>query len=309
MTEVRPGSVPRRGHLSREEFAREFLRPDRPVVVEDGARSWAALSHWTPDFLRTRFGELNVTLQGDQFSSLGTMRLADFLDRVEELEGLRSADFDLTQPVPYMRYASSFSDVDDLNTAALSELSEHWERPYFLPPSLYVWPLDLVDSRPNRKRYPDFGVYISPRGAMTRLHVDTNRDCAVLCQVHGRKRGFLFPPGQDGRWPSWYPPRPELPPRTPEAVALLDGERPEYGGLTAFEFEIGPGDVLFIPKFWAHEVFTVSASVSVTYNFMNLRSVNREWLIYFLTRRLPKIVAIRLGLRVLPIWRRLRRES
>jgi hypothetical protein len=125
----------------------------------------------------------------------------------------------------------------------------------------------------------------------------------VLCQVYGRKRGFMFAPRQPGPWPEWYPPRPGLAPRTPASVAVLRGERPSYAPLEAREFVLEPGEVLFIPKFWVHEVFTVSASISVTYNFMHLESVSPRWLCYFLALRAPRIVAVRLALAALA-WRR-----
>jgi hypothetical protein len=58
---------------------------------------------------------------------------------------------------------------------------------------------------------------------------------------------------------------------------------------------------LFIPKGWAHEVFTFQSSISVTFNFVHRADVNWKWMSFFFAeaarrtaRRLAAVAAVRL---------------
>ena len=43
------------------------------------------------------------------------------------------------------------------------------------------------------------------------------------------------------------------------------------------EFTLRPGMMMFIPKYHWHEVYTLSASISITYNFVHTSDVTRQW--------------------------------
>jgi hypothetical protein len=55
-------NVERRSNLSHEEFRREYLVPNKPVVVTDAIRQWKALSRWTPEFFRREFGDMKFVI-------------------------------------------------------------------------------------------------------------------------------------------------------------------------------------------------------------------------------------------------------
>jgi hypothetical protein len=261
--------VERREGLTEREFIQEYLRQRRPVVVTDGMRDWAARGKWTPEYLKGLVGELRVPLQGSGFDLLAWMRFGDYVDqlRVYEEGHLDGSQ----QEVPYLRW--SYEDGGFTETL-MKRVHGDWARPYFLPERFYLNPPELR-SDPTVLRYPAFGVYVSPRSAVTRLHADDGITNAVLCQVYGRKRAFLMPPESASLFPdlkSWKA-EPLGSPRVGEV----------YRGAPVWEVNLEPGDMLFIPACWLHEVYTLSTSVSLTYNFAHLTEFAR-YLPYVLHR-------------------------
>jgi hypothetical protein len=260
MRSYRP--VDRRSDLTEREFVRDYLSRNRPVVVTDALERWPARRMWTPAYFKQRFGHIPVTLQGEFFYTVGQTTLGEFLD---ELPVFERNPLD-GRVVPYLRYSDGAQ--GSFTEAALAELKDDWSRPYFLPSGPYIYPPVLSGSDPTRKRYPDFGIYISPRGASTVLHVDNARTNAVLCQLHGRKRAFLFSPDQESLLPNPAHRKPENLERHP---------MPSFGRAEPLETTLEPGDAMFIPRAWFHEVYTLSASISLTYNFVHLSDA-RPWL-------------------------------
>lgn len=250
-----------RPNLAPLDLLRDHLLPGRPVVVPGGIADWPALSRWTPASFRDRFGHLGVTLQGDDFSVVGRTTLRDYIDALPEHERRGGA-------VPYLRWTEG--ERDNFTEIAFAALKDDWSRPRFLPEHGYLQPLEWR-SEPTRRRYPASGIYLSPRGAVTRMHADRGRSNAVLCQIHGQKRCFFVPPHQR------------------RLLGPLDRRRPipldspahagSYAPATVFEATLDPGDVLFIPARWLHEVYTTRTSISLTYNFVHLLEAPR-WLPY-----------------------------
>ena len=265
-------SVVRREGLSRWRFVRDYLWVNRPVVVTGALDDWVGCTKWNVAFFQSKLGHEPVCLQGDTFNPTGTIPFAEFLEVLATYEALPASAPQFLEELSSVR-GKSWSDTQLTNLHRL--IANDWSRPNFLPRSLYLWPLDILSSRPNLRRYPAFGVYISPRGAITGLHVDPRRSSAVLCQISGSKQGFLFPPGKTDPW------RDEkltsAPARSARKIDILHGRSPDYRGAAAVRFDLQPGEVLYIPMGWAHEVFTINTSISLTYNFSHLWEFRRRF--------------------------------
>jgi hypothetical protein len=249
-------------------FVKNYLSKNEPVIVTDALDSWPALSLWTPEFFKEQFGEVMVSLQGSSFSENSIQSqdtISNYIDAFPAYQNMVSSDEVVTKALPYLRYSSKDKKMNavDFNDLCIEKLQDHWSRPYFLPSNGYLYPFDLFHSDPTCKRYPDFGVYISPRGAITQLHVDGDLSNAVLCQLHGHKKYFLFPQEYEPSI-SKYLERKNIGP-----VHLQ--KTPQYDGAKPLEGILNPGEVLFIPRGWLHEVYTISHSVSLTYNFVHTK--------------------------------------
>ena len=298
------GYVEKRSNLTREEFVKEYIAGNKPVVITDGLKGWKALSLWTPEYFDKLFGHWQVVAQGSSFSSLRNVRFSDFIHSLSKYESMKREDWEQEQQVPYLRYSDETETISDadggeapsFNKIAVKELKHDWSRPYFLPRSQYFrpWSIGSVDEEPgvkNLEDYPELGVYISPRGAVTAFHLDQNHDSAILCQAYGKKQGFMFSPDQREKWPSWLAPTGNRANRMKVAMDLLDGKLPDYGDMEPLQFELNPGEVMYIPDYWAHEVFTLSASISLTYNFIHASNLARWLRRYYIGKKLRQYQA------------------
>ena len=115
------------------------------------------------------------------------------------------------------------------------------------------------------------GVWIGSTGVVTPLHHDAWP--GLLFQTHGHKRAAIYAPTDrtnlyfrsplhgEGRWS-------ELPGRS--ADADLD-EFPRLTHTVRHETVLGPGDAMYIPPFWAHEMEAVEGNISVPFRFATSR--------------------------------------
>ncbi|MBX7101637.1 MAG: cupin-like domain-containing protein [Myxococcaceae bacterium] len=250
----------RRTNLSQLEFIRRYLRGNRPVVVSDGARDWKAVGRWTPEYFKELLGNEEVNLQGHYFEVTGRTTFGKYIDslptsRQPEVPGA-------PRVVPYLRWSDEGGFTDKL----FALVKEDWGRPYFLPSYFYIHP-PVLYSDPTRFRYPAAGVYFSGPGAVTRLHADSGISNAVVCQVYGHKRCIIIAPDELHLFPDLSTRQP-VPEHLPEHAQ-------SYRGARVMETTIGPGDVLFVPANWLHEVYTIDRSISLTYNFAHTTEAAR----------------------------------
>jgi hypothetical protein len=232
--------IDRRGGLSLREFRRDYLYPGKPVVITGAIEHWKARSAWTLDYFRTRYGKSLVTvyrLDGERYRPEGTetLSLSAFIEAIE------GNDFQT-----YPRYVR-----DDWRLfMAHKELLTDYEVPkYFFDWFAFLPPF-------MRLIYPR--IFIGPRGALTPLHRDIWKTHAWLAQLVGRKRWVLFSPDQDELLYEYnvQPHKPDL-----EKFPLFAKSRP-------VECTIGPGDIIFVPSGWPHEVTSLDATISITHNYM-----------------------------------------
>ncbi len=267
-------SVDKIDHLSRRQFRCDYLRQNRPVVVTDALESWSGMTIWDVGFFRSRIGREMVHPQGYNFDRLSSDQIpfTDFLDTFVAYDTLTADAPQFLEAVPYVR-AQCWTPSQQKVLHGI--LEDGWANPYFLPKSLYLFPFDVLSCEPNRRKYPLFGCYFSPRGAETGLHMDPWNSSAILCQVSGTKRGFLLPPDTKEQWRDNNLASAEK--VTARKIEVLQGQTPNYEGLPMWQFELKPGEALYIPMGWAHEVFTACSSISLTYNFIHLLGIGLKW--------------------------------
>jgi ribosomal protein L16 Arg81 hydroxylase len=232
--------VDRRAGLSLREFRREYLYPGRPVVITDAMDKWRARSHWTLDFFRSKYGNDSIEVHrfgrnGYKQDQVSSVKLADHIDAIEK--------HDWTSYPYYVR--------DDWNL-----MLSHREllADYKVPPYFFDW-FAFVPSF-MRLIYPR--IFIGPRGAITPLHHDVWGTHAWLSQIVGRKRWFLFSPDQRSLL---YDYKTRVCEPDFQTFPLLAKAR-------AMECTIAPGDTIFVPGGWSHEVVSLDATLSLTHNYM-----------------------------------------
>jgi hypothetical protein len=235
----------RRRGLSRDEFERDYLRAGRPVVIEDGAPGW--VRRWTPESLAEHHGDAVVRATGEFPSDRAEpvhqpMALRELVDRIAQ--GSRPI-FRLVTGFPHANHGDDFVEV--LPALAREYLDDAPYRRFFVSDVLHHM------------------LWMHPVGNHDHVYDNVN------IQVIGRKRWILFPPSSlrllypVGAWQS---------PIDPFAPDLE--KYPRFADACALSCEQGPGEVVFVPKFWWHCVETLEVSINLT-TFVETRNVARLW--------------------------------
>jgi hypothetical protein len=219
-------AIPRLGRLDGEAF-RARAAQGLPFLIPGLASRWP-LAALTPQTLRERFSALPVRARVGDY--VGTAFAPDrAMQDMSMLDYLDLAARGTEGLPPY------------LGNLELRELNRfcHWPA-YF--------------AKPGPPRF-----WLGPAGTVTPLHADY--DDNIFVQVWGSKRIFLAPPHHD----EFLYPR--------EANALLfgspfDPEAPDYDRFplarqaALVECVVEPGDMLYVPAGWFHQVRALSFSLS-----------------------------------------------
>ena len=254
--------VPRVGvdALTQQRFLDDYVLLNRPVIVTDAIRSWDIESRWTPAALARRFGAETVQVYNNYFDLQTLMPLSKYLAQHFDKACARGS-----RAMPYVRWYTQLRDAPfSWADRVFAQLHADWRLPAFVPEDGYVLPLALGDMKKNpvRDAFPAKGLFISPRGARTGLHVDPWASCAILCQLYGSKRWYLYEPAQ-ARY-------------LRNQSGVVDVTRPDYEKFPAFAKAqltmtcvLKPGEVIYVPHGWHHQVECDSDAISLTWNFVH----------------------------------------
>ncbi len=242
-------------------YANEF-RPSRwpgePRVLVDNVRTWKALDRWQSDYLRMTAGEQEVAVREvngpprNVFQNLakgGRIAFSQYIDWV-----LDTADD--------LRHISrGYTDASDITR----EISRSGlERSYYLDLKLGELSKKLLDdvAIPDwyRVRPVDINFWCGVLGTSSGLHCDVTPNCNV--QIVGHKDFVLFPPSQS-----------RLVYRIPSIThCRFDPNMPDFDrfplarGASGWQCRLHPGESLYIPVGWYHQV-TVTSRWAVNVNF------------------------------------------
>ncbi|MES2321898.1 MAG: cupin-like domain-containing protein [Pseudomonadota bacterium] len=219
-------SVPRLGRLDAAAF-RLRAAEGLPFLITGVVNRWP-LAALTPETLRERFSHLQVRARvGDYINTaFAPDRAMQDMTMLEYLDLVADGTHDLP---PY------------LGNLELRELN-----------SMCHWPAYFDKLGPPR-------FWLGPAGTVTPLHCDY--DDNIFAQIWGTKRIFLSPPHHD----QFLYPR--------EANAILfgspfDPEAPDFDKFplarqaTMIECIVNPGDLLYVPAGWYHQVRALTFSLS-----------------------------------------------
>lgn len=245
-------TVERRRGVSAEEFQARYYRAHRPVVLEDFLAGWPLLERWRPEALARDYGDVEVEVMAGREARADhdvspdacrtVMRLAEFLRRLER--GGPTNDLYLTARNFALERPELRGLLEDLRPA-----------PGFVFPS----------RQPGSTK-----LWVGPAGTRTALHHDV--DSVLFCQVHGRKRFWLVPSFET---PHVY--NREFVWSAVDAGAPDLARFPDFARAHVHEVVVGPGEMLFIPVGWWHQVHALDVSVSVTFQSLDVPGGNARW--------------------------------
>ena len=235
-------SIPRVGHISKEEFVRDYVKPQRPVVIEKFSSEWPAYSKWSLDYIAEISGDKVVPLYDDR-------------------------------PVDYKE---GFNEPH-----AKMKMSEYISLLKAKPTNYRIFLYNLLKEVPQLQqdfKYPKLGLrllkklpmlFFGGTNSSTFMHFDI--DLANILHFHfsGKKKCIIFPPNQTKYL---Y--------KIPYSLISredIDFDNPDYKKWPALKLakgyvtELNHGDMLYMPEGYWHYMKYVTPGFS-----MSLRALPRS---------------------------------
>jgi len=237
--------VEKRSGVSRDEFIERYAIGSRPVVLTDVARDWPAMRKWSPKYLKEKFGHLEVQIQAERngdpkfeqnkVAHQRMVRVGDFVDQV--IGGGVTNDYYMTANNEILRRPEFAPLVEDIGS--LPEFCCHGD----LARSINFW----------------FG----PAGTNTPLHHDTLM--LLHTQVVGRKRWRFISPLETPRVYNYFGVFSPIDIDHPDLVRY-----PLFRDVKVLDVIVEPGETVFLPLAWWHQVSGLDISMSVSYTNIDL---------------------------------------
>jgi len=249
--------IPRVKYLSKEEFLKQYFKPQKPVVIERYIEDWPAYSKWNFDYMKTVAGDKIVPLYDDRpvdykegFNEPhAKMKMSDYIDLLKK------------QPTKYR---------------------------------IFLWNiLKEIPQLQNDFTYPNFGLnimkglpmlFFGGRDSYTFMHYDI--DLANIFHFHfeGKKQIILFNQKQSKYL---Y--------QIPHSLITredIDFSNPDFNKWPALKYangfvtELNHGEVLYMPEGYWHYMRYLTPGFS-----MSLRAISRNP--YHLSRAIYNIFIMR----------------
>ncbi|MCT7982099.1 cupin-like domain-containing protein [Laspinema sp. A4] len=234
------GKIERIPHVSGQEFLERFYIRNKPVIFTDLMDNWKALSLWNPQYFKEKYGHVTV---GAQFNRESNEQYEWYREKHQKM-------------VLFGEFVDQVLQGGETNDYYIGAYNGNFSREGFkrLLDDIELFPEYLTDTKDPHKTAFWFG----PSGAITPLHFDILN--TFLCQVYGRKRVRLISPNQKHLLSVYG-----------KCYSNIDLENPnlerypQLKDLDIMEITIGPGDVLFLPVGWWHQVRSLEVSISISY--------------------------------------------
>lgn len=220
------------------EFEKDWLRPGRPAIFTGAMDHWPARRTWSIEHFRRTYGTDTTAVAWTDEGRLARD------PRIGIRYGETTVDHALDEVLATPRSRAYL--VATLETQ-LPRIAREVE------PPAYCRGRARLRSR----------LWISARDTVSPLHRDFPHN--LFAQVYGRKRFTILSPRENRRVDE-HSFRSKLP-----RVSSVDAEAPDFvehprfRGARVSTFELGPGDLLFLPGRWWHQVRSLETSISINW--------------------------------------------
>lgn len=246
INEHTPG-IDRRSGLSQRDLLREYVIPNRPVILTDAVQEWKALGKWTPAFFKERYGWIIKEIAGQHYT------LGDQADRMLSSTPANPA------PYPYnLEVGDYFPELmEDLSPQLVFGKSDRALHP--------LMPKALMNGTPIHEVF--FGGHGS---SFPFVHYDALQLHTQITQIYGEKEIILYHPDDS----AYMYPRKD----NPKFSQVTDVFRPDlekfplFAHATPYRDVLRPGDTIYFPRGWWHT--TMMYGPSITYGRIVLNASN-----------------------------------
>ena len=233
--------------ITPEAFEARYVTRGIPLVLTDVVKDWPAASKWKLGWFQSQHGDLHVVADDGPRGKL-RISMAEYVANFEAYSKRSEADGGASGPPPYLRTWNFYDDVPEL----LDDFAG--DSPYFR---------DFFKSLKPSWQPPFTWLFLGPRGAQTRLHVDVWYTDAWLTMLEGRKKFVMYHPAHlkyifDEATQSYVD------------LNAPNLERfPDFHKAIPIEFVLEEGETVFIPRKWPHFAVALNHTVSLTVNFLS----------------------------------------
>lgn len=236
-------TIERREGLSSDEFLDRYYAANRPVILTGEMSGWPALTRWTPDYLKQAVGSKTIEFQGDRSKS-GRFEIDKDAHR---------------RQMPFDQFIDLVSRPGAGNDAYLTAYNSarNTEAISLLHPDL-GFPEKFLS---RDVEHPNGMMWIGPAGTLTSLHHDLTNN--LIAQVVGRKRLLVLPASEAGKLYNHLHVFSEISDLEDPALTLARFPLLEHARFT--EVTLMPGEMIFMPLAWWHQVRSIDFSVTITY--------------------------------------------
>ncbi len=237
------GTIERRRGVSSDEFLEKYYSANRPVILCDLMAYWQAKKKWTPKYLKEICGKETIEIMAERNSN------ADYETNVDPRR----------KEITFAEYVDMVTKGGETNDYYITARNNFFTRPG-------VKPLlkDIEIFTEYLKETDGQGIYMwyGPKGTVTPLHHDTMN--ILLAQVQGHKQFKLISANSVGSVYNNFAVYSQVDAANPDYTKF-----PKFRDVTVIDFELAPGEVLFLPVGWWHWVKSLDTCISVSFtNFL-----------------------------------------
>lgn len=233
--------IPRVEKISRSEFVRDYVQPQKPVVIEKLIEDWPAYKKWDLEYIKELAGNKKVPLYDDRpitseykFNEPHTeMKMADYIELLKsEPTNYRIFLYNLMREVPQLQQDFKFPEIG----------------------------LRFIKQLPM--------LFFGGEKSQVFMHYDIDYANILHFHFHGKKQCILYPPSQSRylyKVPHSLISREDIDFTQPDLEKF-----PALAQAQGYITELNHGETLYMPEGYWHQMTYLSAGFS-----MSLRATPR----------------------------------
>lgn len=234
-------------NVSEADLFTEYYLGKQPVVIDIKELKWQMLEKWDNSFLEQHYGHLILKVRQISYDenkiSIVNMPLRKYIRYIEDMMLKPEYYFDKDKYFYLADWEISYNKLELMND--------------FTVPNIFSD--DMLTRFPTSLQFGRQWIFIGHPKVGTPLHKDTFSTCAWLAMAKGTKVIRLF-----------YADNEDI----SAGISLFNdtGAR-AYKKYKIFETTIAPGEILYIPANWYHEVKNLDFNIMLTGNFLSKNNV------------------------------------
>ncbi|XP_076115665.1 bifunctional peptidase and (3S)-lysyl hydroxylase Jmjd7-like [Mytilus galloprovincialis] len=250
-------------------FYREYVSPNKPVLIQGAIDHWPAISRWNHDYLRNIIGDLEVTVAVTPNGYADAVTNGKFVMPHEKM--MKVKEF-----LKVIENPDEFKDVYYIQKQN-SNLTDEFATLLKDVDSGISWGTEAFGKEPDAVNF-----WMGDSRAVTSMHKDHYEN--LYCVVKGWKKFILIPPTdqpfvpyelydpavyvQNGNGSFTIKPTDSSDKVPWIAIDPLNPDlalHPEYQKASPIEVTVNEGEMLYLPSLWFHHVQQSHGCVAVNY--------------------------------------------